>query len=97
MIEEKNVYSIPEIEQRDNTTRRQLERLWALGIGPHRTYIGARVFITAEDEREWLQRMRNPTGKTAKVIARDTEMLKQKARHAGEASVRARAARRGQA
>ena len=88
MIEEKKIYTIDDIARRSSLTRKQLEALWARGKGPRKTYIGARVRITAEAEREWLASIENPDEQDQKLAGKTAEMLREKARHAGLAAQR---------
>jgi hypothetical protein len=81
----KNLYTIDDFCQRNSQTRRRLDRLWARGIGPRRTYIGGRVFVSAKDEQAWLDLMANPTGKAAKLAEATQTMMHEKALHAARA------------
>ena len=91
MHKEKDVIPLAEWYEISGQTARRAERLWALGIGPRKTYIGARVFIMASDHREWLKLMRDPTGRAAEIAERTKTMLHERAKRAGTAP------RRGQA
>jgi len=81
-LEEKNVYSLDEICQRNNMSRKVLDGLWARGLGPKYIMVGARRKVLAKAEREWLQSLEHPTGKTKRVAEATVEMLRAKAKHA---------------
>jgi hypothetical protein len=90
MSEVKNLYTLDEFCMRNSTTRRRLDRLWALGIGPKKTYVNARVVISAKDEQAWLDALDQPTGRVAKVRAQTEAMLAAKAAQGVVASLKAR-------
>ena len=92
---EKNLYTPADIERIDGISPYMLERAWAAGTGPRKTYVGTRIFIARDDYLAWLEKLRNPSGKAAKIAERTAAMLHEKAKRAGQASSRARRASNG--
>ena len=85
MVEDKNMYTIEEFCQRNTVSRTQLDKLWARGTGPRKRYVGSRVRITHEAERDWLASIENPDEKAQRLAGETAEMLREKARRAGAA------------
>ena len=83
MIEEKELYTIDDVCRSVSLSRKQLEALWAKGKGPRKTYIGARVRITARALAEWLETIENPDEEAQRKAGETAEMLREKARRAG--------------
>jgi len=84
-MSEKRVKPYTKFLADQNVSDRVIQRQWMQGIGPRKTYIGARIFIADEDEREWVERMRNPTGKTLKIAKANAAMLRKRSMRAVQA------------
>jgi len=56
------------------------------GDGPRTTYIGNKVFVSIDDEREWRERMRKPHGKAAEKAVAVAKMCHERAKLGGRAT-----------
>ena len=59
-------------------------KLRALGRAPRELRLGAKVLITVEAEREWLEAQQNLSGEAAKAQAEIDERLRTSASNAGK-------------